>query len=108
MQQGESIKDGLATFVLKADPMHLLNVNEVAKRLAHSQQTVRNLISSGALECYRCPGIRVSEEQLDAYFVRSKKKQSAPRGTEKPAAPQAIVHLNADRLREAWREQGVE
>ena len=60
--------------------MHLLNVNEVANRLSHSPQTVRNLIASGVLECYRCPGIRVSEEQLDAYFVRSKRTQSAPRG----------------------------
>lgn len=88
--------------------MHLLNVNEVAKRLAHSPQTVRNLIAAGALECFRCPGIRVSEEQLGAYFARSKKTQPALRGPEKPVAPQAIVHLNADRLRQAWREQGVE
>jgi len=88
--------------------MQLLNVNEVATRLSHSPQTVRNLISRRLLDCYRCPGIRVSEEQLEAYLAQANKPANDNPCSRHKSPPQAILHLNADRLREAWREQGVD
>lgn len=88
--------------------MQLLNVNEVAARLSHSPQTVRNLIARGVLDCYRCPGIRVSEEQLAVYLDRANTSVNAKPSSSQKSPPQAIVHLNADRLREAWQEQGVD
>ena len=88
--------------------MQLLTVNEVAARLSHSPQTIRNLITRGVLDCYRCPGIRVSEEQLAVYLARSNKSANAKPSSRPKSPPQAILHLNADRLREAWREQGVD
>lgn len=87
--------------------MPFLTVKEVAKRLCHSEQTVRNLIARGELECYRCPGVRISEEQLAAYLSQA---QRVPPATSSPrrVQPQPIQHLNADRLLSAWKEQGVD
>lgn len=88
--------------------MQLLNVNEIAARLSHSPQTIRNLITRGLLDCYRCPGIRVSEEQLEAYLARSNQPASVNHSSRRKPTPQAIQHLDADRLREAWRQQSVD
>ena len=88
--------------------MQLLNVNQVAARLSHSPQTVRNLIASGKLECFRCPGIRISEEQLSAYLDRAKPKTDAKQKPTRRSSHQTIEHLDRDRLRESWRKQGVE
>lgn len=87
--------------------MQLLKVKDVAARLSHSEQTVRNLIARGLLECYRCPGVRISEEQLNAYLAKVHLRKSAPTHA-KPTSTQSIRHLNADRLRQAWKEQGVD
>lgn len=87
--------------------MQLLKVKDVASRLGHSPQTVRNLIARGLLDCYRCPGVRISEEQLTAYLTKAQrrieKRKHPPR-----SATQSIRHLDADRLREAWKEQGID
>ena len=88
--------------------MQLLNVNQVAARLSHSPQTVRNLIASGKLECFRCPGIRISEEQLAAYLDRAKPKTDAKQKPTRRSSHQTIEHLDRDRLRESWKKQGVE
>lgn len=87
--------------------MQLLKVKDVADRLSHSEQTVRNLIARGWLECYRCPGVRISEEQLEAYLARVHQRKSSRTHQPRPVT-QSIRHLNADRLREAWKEQGVD
>lgn len=87
--------------------MQLLTVKDVAARLSHSEQTVRNLIARGQLDCYRCPGVRVSEEQLATYLSKS---QQRPHSIDAPGTvpTQSIQFLNADRLRSAWKEQGVD
>jgi excisionase family DNA binding protein len=42
----------------------MLRVPQVAERLNCSVSTVYGLIESGRLGHHRCPGVRVSEEQL--------------------------------------------
>lgn len=87
--------------------MQLLRVKDVAARLNHSEQTVRNLIARGLLECYRCPGVRISEEQVDAYLKKAHLRKNTPTRQERTST-QSIRHLNEDRLRKAWKEQGVD
>lgn len=87
--------------------MQLLKVKDVAVRLSHSEQTVRNLIARGLLECYHCPGVRISEEQLEAYLSKVQQRKST-HVSQQRTPTQSIRHLNADRLREAWKEQGVD
>lgn len=96
--------------VTERETMQLLRVKDVAVRLSHSEQTVRNLIARGLLECYRCPGVRISEEQLDAYLKKAHLRKNAPTRQERQGhtSPQSIRHLNEDRLRKAWKEQGVD
>lgn len=86
--------------------MKLLTVRDVAERLCHSQQTVRNLIARGLLSCYRCPGVRISEEQLEAYLSKTHQVNNT-RVRQLHPSTRSIRHLNADRLRDAWKEQGV-
>ena len=88
--------------------MQLLKIKEVAARLSHSEQTVRNLIARGHLECHRCPGIRVSEDQLAAYLISTYRSRETSGPPTKSPRPKPIRHLNADRLRQAWKEQGVD
>ena len=51
----------------------MLTVTQVAQRLNCSVSTIYGLITSGRLEHHRCPGIRVSEEQLEAYLEATKR-----------------------------------
>lgn len=46
----------------------MMKVHQVAERLNYSVATVYNLIEPKRLAHYRCPGIRVSEEQLAEYL----------------------------------------
>ena len=46
----------------------MLRVSQVAKRLNCSVATVYQLIETKRLSHYRCPGIRVSEDQLTEYL----------------------------------------
>jgi excisionase family DNA binding protein len=58
----------------------MLKINQVAERLNCSVSTVYALIGSGSLGHHRCPGVRVSEEQLQAYLDRTKREREvAPR-----------------------------
>lgn len=85
----------------------MLRVSQVANRLNCSVSTVYSLIESGLLSHYRCPGVRVSEEQLLAY-VESTKREAIP-VTSRTARtrPTQVKYLNADRLAEAWKQQGI-
>lgn len=47
----------------------MLKVREVAARLSCSVSTVYHLLETGRLPHHRCPGIRVSEEQLAEYLA---------------------------------------
>lgn len=46
----------------------MLKINQVAQRLNCSVRTVYQLIESKRLPHYRCPGIRISEDQLNEYL----------------------------------------
>lgn len=46
----------------------MLKVSQVAERLNCSVATVYELVESKRLPHYRCPGIRVSEQQLTEYL----------------------------------------
>lgn len=73
--------------------MSLLKVAEVAQRLNCSVSTVYNLIESGQLPHHRCPGVRVSEEQITEYLNRTKREQLEPVST-KPKLPRArLKHI---------------
>ena len=51
----------------------MLKVSDVANRLNCSIATVYQLVESKRLPHYRCPGIRVSEEQLTEFFETTKR-----------------------------------
>lgn len=89
----------------------MLRVSEVAKRLALSLSSVYQLIESGRLKSHCVAmrkGIRVMEDDLAAFLdgCRRSKSASVPAPAEKKSgAP--FKHLNGERLRAAWRRQGV-
>lgn len=56
----------------------LLRVAEVAVRLNCSVSTAYSLIENGKLGHHRCPGVRVSEEQLGAYLEVTKREREEP------------------------------
>lgn len=71
----------------------LLKIPDVARRLNCSVATVYSLIESRKLPHYRCPGIRVSEEQIAAYLEQSRReaKSDVP---PKPRLPrQRLKHI---------------
>ena len=70
--------------------MSLFKVQEVAQRLNCSVSTVYSLIESGRLPHHRCPGVRVSEEQITAYLNETKREQLEPAST-KPKLPRASL-----------------
>ena len=53
----------------------MLRVRQVAERLNCSISTIYNLVEIGKLGHHRCPGIRVSEEQLTAFLEKTKRGQ---------------------------------
>ncbi|MDB5344289.1 MAG: hypothetical protein JWP89_2666 [Schlesneria sp.] len=57
----------------------MLRIAQVAERLNHHASTVRKLIDDGTLGHHRCPGIRVSEEQLEAYLEKTRRESESPR-----------------------------
>lgn len=74
----------------------MLRVSDVAKRLNCSVKTIYAEINSGRLGHHRCPGIRVSEEQLKAYLDATKSEGTV--GLQQPAVP-ARVRLRHISLR---------
>jgi excisionase family DNA binding protein len=56
----------------------VLKVPEVAKRLNCSTSTVYALIEGGTLGYHRCPGIRVSEGQIEEYLEKTRREPAAP------------------------------
>ena len=71
----------------------LLKVSDVATRLNCSIATVYSLIESKRLPHYRCPGIRVSDEQVAAYLDQTRSGvESAP--PPKPRLPRTrLKHI---------------
>jgi excisionase family DNA binding protein len=52
----------------------MLRVSAVAKRLDCSEATVYALIEKGILGHHRCPGVRVSEEQITEYLDKTRRE----------------------------------
>lgn len=59
----------------------MLKVSQVAVRLNCSVATVYQLVESKRLPHYRCPGIRVSEEQLTEYLETCRNGVAQPAST---------------------------
>jgi len=88
----------------------LLRVSQVAQRLNLSLSTVYQLIESGRLPSHQVgmrKGIRIAESALLAYVegCRSVRRQTPAPPPAKNGSP--FKHLDAERLRDAWRRQGV-
>jgi excisionase family DNA binding protein len=89
---------------------NLLRVADVAKRLNCSASTVYALIESGRLAHHRCPGVRVSEEQLENFLQSSKREQHRHVRQPSKTVPVSFApakHLDGERISEAWKSQGV-
>lgn len=66
----------------------MYRVASVAKRLECSVATVYSLIEKGKLGHYRCPGVRVSEEQIAEYLAATKQERREPEPSRsKPPRP---------------------
>lgn len=76
--------------------MPLLKVPEVAQHLNCSVSTVYNLIESGQLPHHRCPGVRVSEEQITEYLNRTKRGQSTERTPVISGVRPRLKHIRLD------------
>lgn len=88
----------------------MLRVRDVAQRLNISLSKAYELINRGRIVHCRFEGaIRVTEEDLQDY-IASCKKGRGPRLDERNRSPrpgQPFKHLDAERLLDAWRRQGV-
>ena len=74
----------------------LLRVAEVAERLRCSVSTVYGLIESGRLGHHRCPGVRVSEQQLAEYVESTKmdaKREREPAGISRKNSRPRLRHI---------------
>ena len=91
--------------------MRLLRVKEVANRLNVSLACVYALAESGILIGYRI-GLgrgtwRFDEVDVVNYLNAAKNERKPPPRRRRAKRPQLFKHLDGDRLREAWRRQGV-
>lgn len=54
------------------------SVAETAEILRCSESTVYNLIETGKLAHHRCPGIRISQDQIADYLEETKRERREP------------------------------
>ncbi len=88
----------------------MLRVKEVAARLGCSLSTAYQLIESGRLPSHQVgmrKGIRVSEDDLRAYLDRCRSQKEPKPAPMSQATSGRFKHLDGERLRAAWRQQGV-
>ena len=87
--------------------MRLLTVKQVRKRLNVSRALAYKLISDETLRCVRIgSAIRVDERELEEFISGSKAPCSRPKGPSGGrGAGGGFRHLDAGRLRKAWREE---
>ena len=85
--------------------MSLLTVNEVQTQLNVSRACVYSLVESGQLPCIRIGigrgTIRIDATDLEA-FIESRKYPPRKQARARPANGKAFIHLDANRLRQAW------
>lgn len=73
--------------------VQLFTVKDAATRLNCSQATVYNLIATGKLAHHRCPGVRISEEQLAAYLDETRcERRTEPTPVRSPP-PRRLKHI---------------
>ncbi len=72
----------------------MLRPVEVAERLNCALSTVYLLVASGALDHFRCPGIRVSETQLANYLERVKRQHGPARSEVARPARRRLRHIS--------------
>lgn len=88
----------------------MLRVSEVASRLNCSLSTVYQLIETGQLPSHNVglkKVIRVSEDDLREFIERRRTAgRQRPAPAQKPTG-NPFKHLDGERLRAAWRRQGV-
>ena len=91
--------------------MVLRKINQAAELLNVSVSTAYALVESGALPSISVgikKGLRVSDEDLDAFIAsRRRQKGREPRSPSKGKL-NPFKHLDGERIRAAWRDQGVE
>jgi len=91
----------------------VLTVRQVAERLHVSQGTVYGLIAQGRLRAFRIGTgrgtLRVSEEALADFLQAVETSGGQPADEGRPASRHGKLfrHLDAARLRAAWRDRGV-
>ena len=92
--------------------MTFYTVPELKALLKLSRSQVYALIESGKLKCHRFTtgatgGIRVSQEQLDAFLgATAGEEPPAKTAVSPPERPTGFTVLDGGRLREAWRQRG--
>lgn len=91
----------------------LLTLRAVAERTGSCLSNIYALIHSGKIGSFRVgangKGYRVSERQLQA-FLESRREHPGKNAPPPPKKnnPRLFKHLDGDRLREAWKKQGIE
>jgi excisionase family DNA binding protein len=71
----------------------VLKIKQVAERLNCSPQTVYQLIESGKLSHYRCPGIRVTDEDLGEYLESAKRDRETDSVERKSVTRPRLKHV---------------
>ena len=92
----------------------MLKLTQVAERLNISLSGCYALVATKQLPVVATgaggKGYRVTEQDL-ADFIENRKKGRGPDSWSRradPRSPRLFKHLDGERLRAAWREQGVE
>ena len=71
----------------------MLKVSQVAKLLNCSVSTTYQLIETGKLGHHRCPGVRVSDEQLQDYLESTRRGPQERFATKRRPARQTLKHI---------------
>ena len=71
----------------------MLKVSQVAKLLNCSASTVYQLIEGGKLGHQNCPGVCVSDEQLQAYLETTQRGQQERTRTSRRPVQQTLKHI---------------
>ncbi len=71
----------------------MLKVSQVAELLSCSVGTVYQLIESGKLGHHRCPGVRVSDEQIKDYLESTRRGPQERIATKRRPPRQVLKHI---------------
>jgi excisionase family DNA binding protein len=71
----------------------MLKVSQVAKLLNCSVSTAYQLIETGKLGHHRCPGVRVSDEQIKDYLDATRREPQERTTARRRPARQTLKHI---------------